>query len=441
MSDAAENLGRNIGKLYRESTSVEADVGGLYNEAISVDNNPIQSGSENLLNVAEVPSSGGGEGGDAGSSFPFEIITTPTNTGDLDVTVIGSYVYDYSGSFDEPVLVEIDTLQQEIGATGVHYLYLTLTLDLYAGFNKNVQTAILSIATDDPEASEAEVILKLAEIDVTSSNGQKTAVVEHYTTGAIFYPPIPAYALFSRGDQTGYLQVGLGNDETASATLPSEITGYLLNVKEYLNLKVGENGSEMVNIDTTDIIEGRTISVRDLKNEAGTVTGNFLATQDFVKGVEWAKYNGSSTAAGSLEVGGDNVDSKITNIAVDFSEYSGKMTLTNQSIPSASIELNPIHNEGSGSISVLVGGNPVAGIGDCSLDMGPQTVFSLSSGKIIGMSGSVLQATSTSGGVVYMDASDLPSTATSSEPAKFREVKVCKNGVAKTAYVLMTDPV
>ena len=440
MSEAADNLGQNIGKLYRESTSVEADVGGLYNQAISIDNNPIDpggGGSDNPF-VADVPDSSGGGGEGGSSSFPFEIITETTSTGDLDVTVVGSYVYDFSGSFDQPALVAVDTLEHEIGAVGVNYLYLTLTISVTAGDNKSVSTAVLSIETEDPEAQDTEIILKLAKINVTSSNGEKSAVVEHYTTGAIFYPPIPGYAAYTTG--SGYLQTGLGNTETATAALPSEITGYILNVKEYFNLKVGESGSEIIDIDSTAIIDGRTIGVREIKNEAGTATGNVLATQDLTRGVEWAKYNGSSTTPGLLEIGGDNT-SDITNINVEFSEYAGKMTLTNQSQPASTIVLNPIRNEGSGSIFVTANGSPVAGIGDCSLDMGPTAVFNEAAGKVIAMAGSLLQASSTSGGVLYADADDLPSTATSADPCKFREVKVCKNGVAKTAYVLMTDPV
>jgi hypothetical protein len=205
----------------------------------------------------------------------------------------------------------------------------------------------------------------------------------------------------------------------------------------------------LLNIDKVDftVEEGKPIKVSKLvetdSNGVETDKGHVLASQDIDitdKDVEWAKYNGSSTAAGSLEIGGANT-SDITDINIEFSTYAGKMTLTNQSQPAASIELNPIQNEGTGSIAILVDGSPVAGIGDSSLDMGPQTVFSSSSGQIIGISGSVLQATSDDGGVLYADASDLPSTATSSEPCKFREVKVCNNGVPATAYILMTQPI
>lgn len=442
MSEAADNLGQNIGKLYRESTSVEADVGGLYNQAISIDNNPIDpggGGSDNPF-VADVLDSSGGGGEGGSSSFPFEIITETTSTGDLDVTVIGSYVYDFSGSFDEPVLVEVDTLEQEIGATGVNYLYLTLTVSLTNGDNKSVSTAVLSIDTEDPEAQNTEIILKLAEINVTSSNGEKSASVKHYTTGAIFYPPIPGYAAYTTG--SGYLQTGLGNTETATAALPSEITGYILNVKEYFNLKVGESGSEIIDIDSTSIIDGRTIGVREIKNEAGTATGNVLATQDVTRGVEWAKYNGSSTSPGSLEIGGVNVDSNITNIDVSM-VGNGYMTFINDGTGGGSNSATLSLNANDGETKKMLNASGVTArctIGDDSLDNGFSfNCMSNSSNGQASMGQGTLVLNHPSYGSVEIRAEDIPSEATS--PAKFREVKVCNNGVPATAYILMTEPV
>jgi hypothetical protein len=443
MSEAADNLGQNIGKLYRESTSVEADVGGLYNQAISIDNNPIDpggGGSDNPF-VADVPDSSGGGGDEAGSSFPFEIITETTDTGDLDVTVVGSYVYDFSGSFDEPVLVAVDTLENEIGAVGVNYLYLTLTVSVASGDNKSVSTAVLSIDTEDPEAQDTEIILKLAKINVTSSNGEKSAVVEHYTTGAIFYPPIPGYAAYTTG--SGYLQTGLGNTETATAALPSEITGYILNVKEYFNLKVGESGFEMIDIDSTAIIDGRTIGVREIKNEAGTATGNVLATQDVTRGVEWAKYNGSSTAPGSLEIGGANVYSKVTQIDVSMIG-NGYMIFGNDGTEGGStsdfLTLNAVGGETKKMLNAY-STTARCTIGDDVLDNGWSfNCISNSSNGRASMGQGNIAMEHPSYGSVDMDVQDLPSGNSGASAAKFRQVKVCQNGVPKTAYVLMTAP-
>lgn len=416
MSNAADNLGQNIGKLYRESTSIGADVGGLYSEAISIDNNPIQpggGGSDNpfVAGLQTLPRNG------QSSQFPFEIIVNRNSQGNIDVTVLGSYVYDFSGSFTTPVLNEVDTLQTEITQSGINYVYLTITVSLVSGDNKSVSTAVLSIDTSPPTIQPSEIVIEIAEIDVTSSNGRLSASLKHNTTGAIFYPPIPGYSDYTLG--SGYLQIGLGNTETQTATLPSEITGYILNVKDYFNLKVGDSGSEIIDIDSTSVITGRTLGIREIINEAGTTSGNLIATQDLTQGVGWANYS-----SGDLEIGGSNTDG-VADLDIDF---SGVLTMTGGTdfsfIASTTAEDSTLRmgsaRVNQADVGDFVSGNP-AGI-YCAVN-----------------STGISTTDSAGNPLITIDSSDLPATVTL--PAKFREVKVCNNGVPATAYILMTDPV
>lgn len=441
MSNSAENLGQNIGKLYRESTSIEADVGGLYAEAISIDNNPIQpggGGSDNpsVADLATLARSGAA----SGSLFPFEVVLTQDGN-NLDVSVTGSTVYDFSGSFKTPVLKDVASIQSTITSTGTNYVSLTITVSLVSGDNKSVSTAVLSIDPAIPTAGSDEVVIEIAEITVTSSNAQLSGTVDHKTSGAIFYPPVPGYAAYTLG--SGYLQTGLGNTESASAGLPSEVTGYILNVKEYFNLKVGDSGSEIIDIDSTSVITGRTIGVREIKNEAGTATGNILATQDVTRGVEWAKYNGSSTAAGSLEIGGANT-SDITDINIqlgnndNYITISGNASAGNTIIGTADDETSWVlkHETNLG----------YAGLGDGALDAGIHAFQSYSSGdsSLAGFNSQGFfgnPGNSGTGGRFSILCSDLPSTSAGEDQALFREVKVCNNGVPATAYILMTNPI
>jgi hypothetical protein len=200
------------------------------------------------------------------------------------------------------------------------------------------------------------------------------------------------------------------------------------------------DGESLLNINADDftVTTGKPIKVAKLveTDSAGVTTdkGHVLASQDIDitdKDVEWAEYNGSPTAAGSLEIGGSNT-SGVTNIDVEMTNGS-KMTLKDGSGDTLDL------SSGSLMLDANATGTRCSIGSDSSMNNG----FAFNCvGASTGGRGSLGQANlilvKESYGGVGIRADDIP-TSHDSE-AKFREVKVCNNGVPATAYILMTSP-
>lgn len=203
------------------------------------------------------------------------------------------------------------------------------------------------------------------------------------------------------------------------------------------------DGETLLNIDADDftVANGKPIKVAKLveTDSAGVTTdkGHVLASQDIDitdKDVEWAKYNGSSTTAGSLEIGGSNT-SGVTNIDVEMTSGS-KMTLKDGL--GDTLELSSAGGE-TGIMLKASGTATRCTIGDDSMDNGFSfnCISAGTSGRSSMGKANLILEKETYGGV-GIRADDIP-TSHNSE-AKFREVKVCHNGVPATAYILMTLP-
>ena len=205
----------------------------------------------------------------------------------------------------------------------------------------------------------------------------------------------------------------------------------------------------LLNIDQSDftVEEGKPIKVSKLvetnSNGVETDKGHVLASQDIDitdKDVEWAKYNGSSTAAGLLEIGGANT-SDITGIAVSM-VGDGFMTFINDGSAGGSAGNTLKLNANDGETKLMVNASSTTArctIGDDSMDNGFSfNCISASTNGRASMGQGTLVLEKESYGGVDIKVDDIPTTVDSK--AKFREVKVCNNGVPATAYILMTQP-
>tara|TARA_R110000782_G_scaffold270359_1_gene370502 strand:- start:788 stop:1345 length:558 start_codon:yes stop_codon:yes gene_type:complete len=159
MSNAADNLGQNVGKLYRESTSIGADVGGLYSEAISIDNNPIQpggGGSDNtfVAGLQTLPRNG------QSSQFPFQLVAESPNLYVRQGT-IGSIIPTIGGT-----ALEADYTENDLSTpnTGTRQYWLNVTVA------SGAVTAV-SIVTAEPGADSAtQAKLLLGSVETNSNS-------------------------------------------------------------------------------------------------------------------------------------------------------------------------------------------------------------------------------------------------------------------------------
>ena len=84
MSSLADKLSQNVGKLYKQAASVDSDVSSLYNDAITIDNGPIDSGTDvaaggDPIDVASVEPSSPAS---TGFTHALQLVSTTNDSGD-----------------------------------------------------------------------------------------------------------------------------------------------------------------------------------------------------------------------------------------------------------------------------------------------------------------------------------------------------------------------
>jgi hypothetical protein len=206
-------------------------------------------------------------------------------------------------------------------------------------------------------------------------------------------------------------------------------TGWLVNTNnagEVLELTansmhISNSSGSVLEINSNAITQGE-ITVRTV-TKADDSTLEVLATEDFSlsdANVGWANYSG-----GNLEIGGSNTNG-VGNLTLTFTSFLKMIGGSN-----FEFEVHPTAAElskfrmGSAYINVQDIGDFVAGDPAQTNDHCTMTSNGISCGD-------------GSGDKFRLGQTDL---ADSTGVAKFREVKVCDNGVSKSAYILMSDPV
>ena len=188
MSSLADKLSQNVGKLYKQAASVDSDVSSLYNDAITIDSGPIDSGTDvaaggDPIDVASVePSSPGTD-----FTHALQLVSTTNDSGDSILCVrqgtIDSVIPTISGTE-----LEADFKENELSTpgTGTRQYWLNITVE-------DGDVTDVAIENSEPgDDSETQAKLLLGSVvtnsgDVISFNSNLSGSQSFASCGAVHF--------------------------------------------------------------------------------------------------------------------------------------------------------------------------------------------------------------------------------------------------------------
>lgn len=189
VSRFADKLSQNVGKLYKSSASVESDVSSLYNNAITIDSGPIESGTTvaaggDPIDVANVEPSNL-----ASTDFThaLQLVSTTNDSGDSILCVrqgtIDNIIPTISGTALEP-----DFKENELSTpgTGTRQYWLNITVE----DGEATAVAIEESEPGDDSETQAKLLLGSVETnsgDVTSVNSNLSGSQSFASCGAVHF--------------------------------------------------------------------------------------------------------------------------------------------------------------------------------------------------------------------------------------------------------------
>lgn len=188
MSSFADKLSQNVGKLYKSSTSVDSDVSSLYNDAITVDSGPIESGTTvaaggDPIDVANVEPSTPTES----LGHALQLVSTTNDSGDSILCVrqgtIDNIIPTISGTE-----LEADFKENELSTPGTGTRQYWLNITVADGDVTDV--AIENSEPGDDSETQAKLLLGSVETnsgDVTSFNSNLSGSQSFASCGAVHF--------------------------------------------------------------------------------------------------------------------------------------------------------------------------------------------------------------------------------------------------------------